>query len=1064
VSRTDDPAHGWLRRAVTHPDFTARLAAMATGDGEIVLDHAAEASHAFLAALVCVAAKDQKKTRLWFVCDLPRHRERLAAEMELWGINALVLPDPPAATGDGTLADPESAAEWFSVLEVLARAETCAVLCGSDSFAANAPSPAALRASRTTLAPGIPLDPAEFAKSLTDHGYERVPTVTARGQFAGRGGILDLFAWQAATPLRLEFFDTNLESLREFDLDSQASTRKLLETELLLAEPATEATVADYRRAGDLLVSCGAEITRPDVRILEGAAEFNREEDFTLATFGSPLGSFEAGDFVLEELRRESFFRQLNEWQRDGWDVAMVFSNKGERERFAELAGKDLQRDLNLVPLNGELMAGFTLPVIKLAVLSSSELFGRYRTPGTARRSTLDKARAARARATLDEMDEGDLVVHYEYGIARFRGIHQGDDGEEMLLEYRAGLLLGVPLEQAHLVGKYVGIGGKAPELSKLGGSAWKTARKAAEKSILDYAAQLLRVQAERQHEPGFAHPPDSKWMWEFERSFHYTETADQRRAIEETKHDLEAPRPMDRLVCGDVGFGKTEVAIRAAFKTITGGKQAAILVPTTVLAEQHWRTFRERMSDYPIRVDLLNRFRSPAEIRDTIAGVATGAVDLVIGTHRLISGDVIFKDLGLVVIDEEQRFGVAHKEKFKQLFRQVDVLTLSATPIPRTLYMALMGARDMSTIDTPPPNRVPVATTVCAYDERVIRDAIRREIKRGGQVFFLHNRVKTIDRMAARIRELVPEARIVIGHGQMDKDDLEVVMHTFVKGEADVLLATTIIETGIDIPNANTILIDRADRFGLADLYQLRGRVGRAGEQAYAILLLPRDLMTVGDARKRIHAIKQYTALGSGFKIAMRDLEIRGAGNLLGTRQSGQISQIGFELYCQLLRQSVERLKGRKDAPRGEATFKADFIIPTETQFLNSKSKIQNSASEILPAFLPVSWLEDTQTRIAAYRELAEAGSEKAVTALEQSWRDRFGRLPDATANLLHIARIKALAAAANIASVEISGQRLMLHRNGDYMLLEGRRFPRLKAASPAAKLAETIAMLRLI
>ena len=406
------------------------------------------------------------------------------------------------------------------------------------------------------------------------------------------------------------------------------------------------------------------------------------------------------------------------------------------------------------------------------------------------------------------------------------------------------------------------------------------------------------------------------------------------------------------------------------------------------------------------------------------------------------------FKDLGLVVVDEEQRFGVAHKEKFKQLFRQVDVLTLSATPIPRTLYMALMGARDMSTIDTPPPNRVPVSTTVCAYDERVIRDAIRREMKRGGQVFFLHNRVKTIDQMAARIRALVPEARILIGHGQMDKDDLEVVMHTFVKGEADVLLATTIIETGIDIPNANTILIDRADRFGLADLYQLRGRVGRAGEKAYAILLLPRDMMTVGDARKRIHAIKQYTALGSGFKIAMRDLEIRGAGNLLGTKQSGQISQIGFDLYCQLLRQSVDRLKGRKDAPRGEATFKADFIATTESQFLKSTIKINIRHS--LPAFLPASWLAETQLRIAAYRELSEAGTEKAVDALEQSWRDRFGRLPDAAANLLQIARIKALAAAENIASVEINGQRLMLHRGGDYILLEGRRFPRLKAASP--------------
>jgi transcription-repair coupling factor (superfamily II helicase) len=1064
VSRSDNPRHGWLRRAVTHPDFAARLAALATGEGELVLDHSAEASHAFLAALVCEAAKDRGKPRLWLVCDIPRHRERLAAEMELWGINALVLPDPPTATGDGTLADPESAAEWFSVLEILARAESCAVLCDSEAFAGPAPSPDALRAARSTLKPGTPMDPADLAISLTDHGYERVPTVTARGQFAVRGGIIDLFAWQAATPLRLEFFDTSLESIRQFDLDSQASTRKLLEAELLLAEPATVATVADYRRPGDLIVSFNAEIAKPDVRILEGAAEYNSEEDFTLATFSSPLGTFEAGDFVLEEARRENFFRQLNEWRRDGWDVVMVFSNNGERERFAELSGKHLERDLGLIPVCGELLAGFTVPLTKLAVLSSSEIFGRYRTPGTARRSTLDKARAARARATLDEMDEGDLVVHYEYGIARFRGIQQGDDGEEMLLEYRDAALLGVPLEQAHLVGKYIGIGGKAPDLNKLGGAAWKTARKAAEKSILDYAAQLLRVQAERQHEPGYAHPPDSKWMWEFERSFHYTETADQRRAIDETKHDLEAARPMDRLICGDVGFGKTEVAIRAAFKAITSGKQVAILVPTTVLAEQHWRTFRERMSDYPIRVDLLNRFRTPAEMRDTITGLADGTVDLVIGTHRLISGDVHFKNLGLVVIDEEQRFGVAHKEKFKQLFRQVDVLTLSATPIPRTLYMALMGARDMSTIDTPPPNRVPVATTVCAYDERVIRDAIRREMKRGGQVFFLHNRVKTIDRMAARLRELVPEARIVTGHGQMDKDDLEGVMHTFVTGEADVLLATTIIETGIDIPNANTILIDRADRFGLADLYQLRGRVGRAGEQAYAILLLPRDLMTVGDARKRIHAIKQYTALGSGFKIAMRDLEIRGAGNLLGTRQSGQISQIGFDLYCQLLRQSVDRLKGRQDAPRGEATFKADFIIPTETQFLNPQSTIHNPQSASLPAFLPAAWLQDTQLRISAYRELSEAGSEQAVDALEKSWRDRFGRLPDAAANLLHIARIKALAARENINSVEISGQRLMLHRNGDYILLEGRRFPRLKATEPAAKFTETIAMLRVL
>ena len=1041
---------------MTQPEFAARLAPLAKGDREVVLDQSAEAAHAFLAAVVVLAAKDRKKTRLWLISDMPRHRERLASELELWGMTGLVLPDGPVETGDGTIADPESAAEWFSVLEILARSESCVIICGSDAFAGKAPSPKALRASRTPLKPGTALDPVQLAQTLTDHGYERVPTVTGRGQFAVRGGILDLFAWQAAKPLRLEFFDTDLESIREFDLDSQASTAKLLESDLLLAEPSSEATVADYRRKTDLIISFGAEIEKPDVRILEGAAEFNSTEDDTLACYGSPLGTFEAGDFVLEETRRENFFRQLNDWKRGGWDIAMVFGNKGEEERFAELAGKDLERDLGLIPIRGELLAGFTVPISKLAVLSSSELFGRYRTPGGPRRSLLEKARAARARATIDEMEEGDLVVHYEYGIGRFKGIQQGDEGDELVLEYRDGVQLGVPLEQAHLVGKYVGLGGKTPELNKLGGAAWKTARKAAEKSIMDYAAQLLRVQAERQGEVGFAHPPDSRWMWEFERSFHYTETTDQRRAIDETKLDLESPRPMDRLICGDVGFGKTEVAIRAAFKAITSGKQVAILVPTTVLAEQHWRTFRERMSDYPVRIELLNRFRTASEVRETIAGLADGSVDLVIGTHRLVSGDVKFKDLGLVVVDEEQRFGVAHKEKFKQLFRQVDVLTLSATPIPRTLYMALMGARDMSTIDTPPPNRVPVSTTVCAYDERIIRDAIRREMKRGGQTFFLHNRVKTIDMMASKIRELVPEAKVLIGHGQMDKDDLEVVMHAFVKGEADVLLATTIIETGIDIPNANTILIDRADRFGLADLYQLRGRVGRAGEKAYAILLLPRDMMTVGDARKRINAIKEYTALGSGFKIAMKDLEIRGAGNLLGTKQSGHISQIGFELYCQLLRQSVDRLKGRKDAPRGETSFKADFICFSETAHAREDPKV------VLPAFLPASWLEETKVRITAYREISEAGTLKAIDALEASWRDRFGRIPEAAARLLEITRIKALAAAEGIASVEISGQRLMLHRNGDYILLEGRRFPRLQSASPQGKLSEAVTLLQ--
>ncbi len=1075
----------WLRRAITSPEFAERLAPFAKGGGTITLDHAAEASHSFLTALACTASKDIGKKRHWIIHQSPRQRERLAAELELWGITALVLPDSPVNPENELheITDPETAAEWFAILETLATSDAFAVICDPEAFSQYAPSAKSLLSNRTHLKPGLLLDPTAFVETITTHGYERFPTVTARGHFAIRGGILDLFPFQSARPLRLEFFDTELESIREFDLNTQASTRKIPDIHLQLTEPPAVATISDYLKPDDVVIEVAAASRgrpcnrRPaDFFITENTAEGKIEEDFTLATYASPLGTFDAGDFVLDELRRETFFKQLNEWQREAWDIGIVFSTKGELERFTELSGKDLTRDLGLTPVIGELISSFTLPVTKLAVLSSSELFGRYRTPGAARRSTVEKARAIRARATLDDIEPGDLVVHYEYGIGKFKGIVAEEEGEELQIEYKDGSILSVPLEQAHLLGKYIGVGGKTPDLNKLGNATWQKNRKSAEKSILDYAARLLRIQAEREHDQGHPHPPDTRWMFEFEQSFHYTETPDQKQAILDTKHDLEAPRPMDRLICGDVGFGKTEVAIRAAFKAITGGKQVALLCPTTVLAEQHWRTFRERFSDYPVRVDLLNRFRSPSEVRATIQGLAEGSVDMVIGTHRLISGDVAYKDLGLAIVDEEQRFGVAHKEKFKDLFSQIDVLTLSATPIPRTLYMAMMGARDMSTIDTPPPNRLPVSTTVTAYDERIIRDAIRREMKRGGQVFFLHNRVKTIEIVHKKLKELVPEARVLIGHGQMEKHDLENVMHAFVNHEADVLLATTIIETGIDIPNANTILIDRADRFGLADLYQLRGRVGRAGEKAYAILLLPREMITQGDARKRIHAIKQYTALGSGFKIAMRDLEIRGAGNLLGTKQSGHIAQIGFDLYCQLLRQSIDRLKGKKDPSLHETTFKADFIIPTETQWISQISKedkeskssssvpsvVKNSSSDSLPAFIPTAYLTDAKLRINAYRELAEANTPKAIDALAKNWIDRHGRLPEPVKHLLTIARIKAEAASNKISSVEISGQRLMLQRNGSPILMDGSKYPRLAKMKPGEKLNETLEMLR--
>jgi len=619
-----------------------------------------------------------------------------------------------------------------------------------------------------------------------------------------------------------------------------------------------------------------------------------------------------------------------------------------------------------------------------------------------------------------------------------------------LTLEYAGGSLLHVPVEQAHLVGRYVGVGKRPAGLDELGGSRWGKAALHAQQAVMDYAAQLLQVQAERRHHSGFAFAPDTTWQREFEEAFVYKETPDQETAIVDTKKDMESARSMDRLICGDVGFGKTEVAIRAAFKAVMNGKQVAVLAPTTVLAQQHDRTFRERMADYPVRIDLLSRFRSKKEQRQTLASLRAGTVDILIGTHRLLQTDVVFHDLGLMVVDEEQRFGVKHKEQFKQIFKLVDMLTLSATPIPRTLYLALVGARDMSQIETPPPNRLPVETIVAAYDERLIRSAIQRELGRGGQVYFLHNRVHSINRARDRIRNLAPDARIEIAHGQMEEEELETVMMRFVAGEIDVLVSTTIIESGLDIPRANTILIDRADHFGLADLYQLRGRVGRSQMKAYAYLLLPRHLMMEQQARKRVSAIQQYSRLGAGFKVAMRDLEIRGAGNILGTAQSGHATAIGFELYCQLLKQTIAKLKGEKPSPRIEARVRLDFLPMSE-----------DHARGDAGAFIPRSYMTESRQRIEAYRRLAEVAREDDLRLLSDEWRDRFGKFPLPVVHLLDVTRVRLAAAAAGISSVEVEENKLLLHR-GVNLIMIGSRIPRLGDGATIRRLDEILGLIR--
>jgi len=1070
--------------APTLPELVAHakpLAAKlrAVGKERVVFDHVTPSAHGFLAACIAQwALKAAKPRRVWIVAANLRGQEQIHNELLNWHPEALFLPEVEISAAENILPDAEIAADRLQALQQLMEMETGAIVLTAASLNDAVPAPDALKAITLELTRGQALAMEELVQRLAAAGYERVPQVALRGQFAVRGGIVDLFSWQHSIPLRIEFFGDEIESLRHFDLDSQTSVQRVETASVLLGDPdaakpaeapartkrrvAKPVTVREFIGSEDLVVDMQAGIDWAPLAITEEAAEGTGEEDFSTAFFEHGLGEFEAGDLVIEAGKRQRFLRQLAEWLEQGWRVVIFCNNEGEVERFRDLLPEPELSHPRLTLIVGGIGGGFTFPAGKLAVLSDAELFGRYRNT-RARRLAMRRAREQANRAQIDfsELNEGDYVVHLEHGIARFRGLSKfarsgGAEEEEVLvLEFANDARLYAPLEQSHLVSRYVGVGKRNPALSELGNAGWAKAKAKAERAVVDYAAKLLAVHAERETAMGFAFPPDNKWQQEFERSFLFKETPDQVTAIADAKSDMEGEQPMDRLICGDVGFGKTEVAIRAAFKAVMGGKQVAILVPTTVLAQQHYQTFRERMSDYPITVEMLSRFRTAAQQREVVEKLADGSVDIVVGTHRLVSRDVRFKNLGLVVIDEEQRFGVLHKEKFKELFNLVDVLTLSATPIPRTLYLSLMGAKDISVIETPPQNRIPTETIICGYDERVIRDAIQRELARQGQVFFLHNRVGTIDAMQAKLKALLPKARILVGHGQMEERELEEVMRRFVAGEADVLLSTTIIESGLDIPNANTIVIDRADRFGLADLYQLRGRVGRAQHKAYAYLMIPRDLVHTG-ARKRINAIKQYSSLGAGFKIAMRDLEIRGAGNILGTQQSGHIVAIGFDLYCQLLKQAIGKLKGERVRPRIELPVSLDFAATTEAEYLR-----RDRNRPCAPAFLPTGYISEPVTRIQAYRALAEVTTQEQLDKLAGTWRDRFGHLPAAAENLLLLNAVKLAAAAKKMTRVEVKDWKAMLTRGGDYILIGG-KFPRLTKEAPEERLLELLGLVR--
>ena len=802
----------FLERVAASEPIARKLNEIQRAEWPARFSHVIPPAQPFLAAVIAnayhgreVAKRHAADCTIWILCPSVHSQEMFYESLLNWQPDALFLPEAELTGIENVLPDPEIAAERLALFLQLERNTGPRIIVATRAgLDQSAPKRGSLESTVVQLRPGVATRMEEFLEQLLNSGYERVSQVTVRGQFAVRGGIVDLYSWQTPLPFRLEFFGDQIESLREFDIDTQTSLRDLRSIDILLSQGEADqsGSVRGYVRERDLIVDIepptegGAlampdsqEIKPPHIEISEGWIE-NGPEDFSGAFQDCEIGEFGAGDLVLAEAKRAQFLGRLKEWGTNNARIAIYFQTEGEIERFREIMegavdGVDF--------VEGSLARGFCFPAANLVVLSAAELFGRF---AVHPRRLLRLRRAERHRAQIDfsELGEGDFVVHLEHGIGRFLGLEKFPVGqahrlpdtgqtsqatpkgfgvalqqptqpqEVLVLEFADEAKLYVPLEQAYLVSRYVGAGKKSPQLSSIGDGKWGRAKIKAAASIFDYAGKMLAIQAERQMQSGYAFTPDTKWQAEFERSFPFRETPDQMKAIIDTKIDMERPRPMDRLICGDVGFGKTEVAIRAAFKAVMEGKQVVVLAPTTVLAQQHFEVFRQRMLEYPVRIEMLSRFRSQSEQKKVLKLLREGGVDIVIGTHRLISGDVVFKDLGLVVIDEEQRFGVLHKEKFKELFKLVDVLTLSATPIPRTLYLSLVGVKDMSTIETPPLNRLPVETVVSAYDERIIRDAIDRELERQGQVFFLHNRVP-------RSSGCVSESRIFVRRPESKSD-----------------------------------------------------------------------------------------------------------------------------------------------------------------------------------------------------------------------------------------------------------------------------------------------------
>ncbi|HHV16842.1 MAG TPA: transcription-repair coupling factor [Gelria sp.] len=912
------------------------------------------------------------------------------------------------------------------------------------AFLFNLITPEQMQAATIELRSGEEQELEELLKKLVNSGYSRVITVSRPGEFAVRGGILDVFPPAEKEALRAEFFGDFIDSIRRFNIDTQRSGKK---ESLLRITPADELY-------GDELKSTLFNYLPPDTAIfLDEARDFYRAYEKNLRRHREFIREAEQEDRIIrkpvvlkiEKLREaiksrpiiyhsffpgnipqvqvammehisqqemepfyanlDIFYSRIKEWQEKGYSVQLAIKSKIARE---QLQKELLEQHISQVEfLNQEVGKGFVSHSLELALFSERDIWGKSTGRGSRQRKKSEE------RILLEDLKLGDYVVHENYGIGIFRGVTQVENGgvtrEYILLQYAGTDKLYLPVEKLDLLYKYTTSEEKPPRLSKLGGSEWERTRKKVTESIREMAEDLLRLYATREASKGYAFSPDTPWQQEFESSFPYEETPDQLKCIKEVKRDLESKQPMDRLICGDVGYGKTEVAMRAVFKAIMDGKQAAILVPTTVLAEQHYQTFTERFQEYPCTIDVLSRFRSSSQQKRIIADVQKGVTDIVIGTHRLLSRDVQFKDLGLLVIDEEHRFGVAQKEKIKALKQTVDVISLSATPIPRSLHMSLTGLRDLSLIETPPPERYPITTYVLEYNDEIISRAIRSELEREGQVFFVHNRIEDIQQVYEHLQELLPEVKIAVGHGRMKETELSRTIMEFLHGKYQLLLCTTIIESGLDMPNVNTIIIDEADKMGLAQLYQLRGRVGRSDRIAYAYLTYRPDRILTETAEKRLNAIREFNELGSGMKIALRDLEIRGAGNILGTEQHGYIHAVGFDMYCRLLEQEAARLKGY--SPREEVTTQMDIDVDY---------------------YIPEAYIPDSGAKMRLYRRLLLATEQQEIEDIRSELNDRFGHPPQPVENFLQIASLRILARSKDIKSLRRKGRQLEIKTVG--------------------------------